>query len=46
MLGLRECGQKLDDIQKQIDSLSEKLRQAYLATLVASRRLKPSLGRR
>jgi hypothetical protein len=32
MLGLRECGQKLDEIQKQIDSLREKLRQAYLAT--------------
>ncbi|MCH8270859.1 MAG: hypothetical protein IH985_06570 [Planctomycetes bacterium] len=32
MLGLRECGQKLDAIAKQIDGLHEKLKQAYLAT--------------
>lgn len=32
MIGLEECGQKLDELQKQIDGLREKLKQAYLAT--------------
>lgn len=32
MLGLHECGQKLDALGKQLDSLREKLKQAYLGT--------------
>jgi len=32
MLGLQECGQKLDALHAQIDVLREKLTQAYLAT--------------